>query len=376
MMSKTEPINKQGTDISQFFNLILENFKLASIFILDKEGTILNINTGVQKSLGYSHEDLIGKNFSVIFREEDRKNKMPENEIATVLKRGYDADNNYILHKNGKEIWVHGESAFTKDDEGKIFIIKLVYDLNDVKLLENSLKEKNAELDKINKDLDTFVYAASHDLKAPIYNIEALINNLYSELNEETKKKKEISEIVQLINISIDKFKKTINDLSVIGKIGNGTNSDISQISFNEILEDVKFNLKELIKDSNPLLIEDFSQAPVINISKKILRSVVQNLLSNAMKFRSPARRLEIKITTEKFDNKYILLQVEDNGLGMSKKDKDTIFSMYKRLHNDIEGTGVGMGIVKRMLDSIGGKIEVRSEVGRGSVFCVYFKAV
>jgi signal transduction histidine kinase len=299
---------------------------------------------------------------------------MPENELAMVLKRGYDTDNNYILHKSGKEIWVHGESAFTKDDEGKIFIIKLVYDLNDVKLMEKSLKDKNEELNKINKDLDTFVYAASHDLKAPINNIEALISDLYSELNEENKKKKEVAEIVQMINVSVDKFKQTINDLSVKVKLEDGESDSISPIYLKEIMEDVKFNLSELIETANPILTEDFSKVPAIAIPRKILRSVLQNLVSNAIKFCSPDRKPEIKITTERIDDKYVLLKVMDNGLGISEKDKSKIFSMYERIHTDIEGTGVGLSVVKKMLDNIGGKIEIQSEQGKGSVFSVYFK--
>src|SRR5204863_7836826 len=127
-------------------------------------------------------------------------------------------------------------------------------------------------------------------------NIEALINELYSELGEECKNKKEIEEMVKMINTSIDKFRRTINDLSVKVKFENSENDNASEVSFKEIVEDVKSNLLELIEDANPIFTEDFSKVAVVKIPVKILRSIMQNLISNAIKFRSPDRKLEINI--------------------------------------------------------------------------------
>ena len=98
------------------------------------------------------------------------------------------------------------------------------------------------------------------------------------------------------------------------------------------------------------------------------------NMVSNALKYRSPLRRPIVILETETLSDEYIVLRIKDNGLGIKDEDKERLFSMYHRLHDHVEGTGVGMAIVKRIVDNNGGKIEVESEVGKGSEFKVYFK--
>jgi PAS domain S-box-containing protein len=382
-------------DTSPLFKSILENSKEAAIFILDEKGTVLESNPGALQHFGYSPEDIKGKNFSVLFTPEDKDKSSPEIELKSVLETGSAKDNNYVVHKNGQHIWCHGESILAMDEKEKKFIVKIVYDIDEQKVLEHSLtssneqlsqttedlnlvnldlSSKNEKLDRTIKDLDTFVYTASHDLKAPINNIEALVDALEQELDQ-GKNKEEIKEIIKMINKSIDKFKITIDDLATIGKVqAEGKNEDASEVSFQEILEDVKLNLKELIENAGSIFFVDFSNAPAVNFSPKNLRSVLQNLISNAIKYRSPLRRSEIQIISKKVDS-YILLEVSDNGLGIKNEDKNKIFSMYKRLHTHVEGSGVGMTIVKRIVENNGGMIDVESEEGKGTTFRVYFKS-
>ena len=123
----------------------------------------------------------------MLYIEEDKKKKLPETELATVLSVGSAIDVNYILHKNGNKVWSTGESIFVKSADNETFIIKLILDINKQKLLENVLKESNKNLERANKDLDNFVYTASHDLKAPINNLEGLLNMLYKNVPEEAK---------------------------------------------------------------------------------------------------------------------------------------------------------------------------------------------
>jgi signal transduction histidine kinase len=106
---------------------------------------------------------------------------------------------------------------------------------------------------------------------------------------------------------------------------------------------------------------------------RKNIRSILQNLISNAIKYRSPDRDPIIKIRTEKI-NDYILLQISDNGMGIKEEDKFKVLEMYHRLHGNIEGTGVGLGIVGKIVNNNGGKIEIESELGKGSTFRIYLK--
>ena len=112
---------------------------------------------------------------------------------------------------------------------------------------------------------------------------------------------------------------------------------------------------------------------PEIKFSKKSLRSILFNILSNAIKYKSPNRPLEVTIRTEKSDN-FILLSIQDNGLGIAKNDIKKIFGVFQRAHKHVEGTGVGLYLAKKSITNAGGDIEVVSELGKGSVFNVYFQ--
>lgn len=243
--------------------------------------------------------------------------------------------------------------------------------------LEERVKERTKELTKINNDLDNFIYTASHDLKAPINNIEGLMNLLHDRIynpHNSPIDPQNIAPLMDMINDSVRRFKNSLRDLTEVAKVQNEEIVDESRVNFGEMLEEVKLTISSLIKDYDAEIIEDFSQAPEISFSRKNLRSIIYNLVSNAIKYSSPERKPEIKISSSQVDP-YILLSVEDNGLGIKEAGQKKVFGMFKRLHSHVEGTGVGMAIVKRIIENSGGKIELQSELGKGSVFNVYLKA-
>jgi PAS domain S-box-containing protein len=245
--------------------------------------------------------------------------------------------------------------------------------------LENRVQERNLaliesieELKKVNHDLDTFVYTASHDLKAPINNIDALVQHLQEELSRDSREKEIVKEILKLINISIEKFRQNIADLSVTAKAKSGTKEN-NKANCDNIFRQVQSDLEDCILKFNAKLQSDFSKAPEIKMANKNLRSIMFNLISNAVKYSDPERKPLITLETME-ENDFIILKVSDNGLGIPETDRDKVFSMYHRLHDHVEGTGVGMAIVKRIVDNNGGKIEIESEIGKGTTFNVYLK--
>lgn len=233
------------------------------------------------------------------------------------------------------------------------------------------LNEKNDTLLKINTDLDNFIYTASHDLKAPIANIEGLTTILDDVTSETSFNNKEVISLIEMIKTSISKLKNTIMDLTEISKVQRMEKDDIAPQNLSEIIEDVQALLFEQIKKSNAEIKLDLDECPSIEFSKKDLRSIVLNLLSNAIKYRSD-RKPVVSIKCYKKDN-YAVLAVSDNGIGIDLKQAK-LFKMFKRFNTDTEGAGIGLYIIKRIIDDAGGKIEVESEVGKGSTFSVYFK--
>ncbi|MBA9079242.1 sensor histidine kinase [Rufibacter quisquiliarum] len=239
--------------------------------------------------------------------------------------------------------------------------------------LEARVKERTKELIKVNRDLDNFVYTASHDLKAPINNIEALMIALEETLQQPEFDKDEVANLLNMVNHSVSRFKATLLDLTEIAKVQYEAETGKGKVSFKEIFNDVKLHIKDLIESSNAKITVDFSQAPDITFSRKNLRSILYNLLSNSIKYRSPERSPEIEVKTKTIDG-FTLLTVRDNGLGLRQQDHEKVFGMFQRLHRHVEGTGVGLAIVKNIVENCDGKIEFESEVGKGSVFKVYLK--
>lgn len=243
------------------------------------------------------------------------------------------------------------------------------------KELEERVNARTIELVRINKDLDNFIYTASHDLKAPISNIEGLITILKKRLMSKSITAEDLDPILAMINESIKRFKNTLIDLTEIAKVDSESEQvlELIKISFKSTLDEVKSTVSDLISDYQATIVEDFSQAPEVLYVKKNLRSIIYNLLSNAIRYSSPERKPFIEVSSSK-EGAFVVLKIKDNGLGIKKEDQEKIFGMFKRLHNHVEGTGVGMAIVKRIVDNTGGKIEVESELGKGSEFKVYFK--
>ncbi len=232
------------------------------------------------------------------------------------------------------------------------------------------LRIKNEELLKINSDLDNFVYTASHDLKSPISNIEGLINTLSDELKNSHIV--EYDYLIEMINISINKFKTTIKDLTEITKIQKDMGEDITRISIEELIEEVRYDIKHLM-DQEGVDFQTSLRLPHVRFSRKNLRSILYNLISNAIKYRSGERAPIVIVSSEQRED-YALIRVRDNGLGLELQQKDKIFRMFKRMHTHVEGTGIGLYIVKRIIENSGGKIEVDSEVGKGTEFRVFLK--
>lgn len=232
------------------------------------------------------------------------------------------------------------------------------------------LSRKNEQLQKINNDLDNFIYTASHDLKAPVSNIEGLLGTLKDVLENRNP---ETEMVLGLMDKSIQRFKETIIDLTEISKTQKGINDDAEEVDIEEIIDDVKVSIADLISRSHATFKTDFSDEKIIKFSKANLKSIVYNLISNAIKYRSSDRDPEILISLKNVRDE-LMLSVTDNGLGISRQNLGKLFSMFKRFHDHVEGTGIGLYIVKRIIDNSGGRIEVESELDKGTTFRIYFR--
>jgi signal transduction histidine kinase len=258
-----------------------------------------------------------------------------------------------------------------------MFTDLLAFHLQSLDLLERSyqtnteLHQQNRVLTHVNQDLDTFVHTASHDLKSPISSIEGLLDILAATIAEDTVNWARVNQIIGLLKSTVKRFGVTIKDLTTFVEAENYIADDqIEEIRMEEVIESVKQDLTNLIEDSQAEIQVLGEEKLKIDMSKMKLKSIVTNLISNAIKYRSPERRPEVIVKAEKREDK-IHLSVTDNGLGIPSDKQDKIFTMFKRLHNHVEGSGLGLYIVKRMIDASKGQIQVNSILNQGTTFTV-----
>lgn len=225
------------------------------------------------------------------------------------------------------------------------------------------------EIEKLNADHETFIYSVSHDLKGPLSNLEGLVGTL-KEVAED--KSVDYKTVVDMVIDSVEDLKKIITELTDVTRIRYNLTKEAERVNIENILEDVQLTLKEKIQSSGANITTDIKVSEV-NFIRKNLRSIVYNLLSNAIKYKAEDRVPEIFIKTER-SGEFIILSISDNGIGIEAGQKKSIFSEFSRIRNDVEGTGVGLYIISKMLDNSGGRIEVESEVGKGTTFKVYLK--
>ncbi len=378
---------KQTSEEAERFRTVLEGIPQIA-WTATPDGRINYTNQFWHKYTAFSQADTIGNGWQQALHPDDKERTVGHFKASLKSGRNVNTENRlkrasdalYRWHitrasavRNAQDQIILWVGTCTDIQDQKEYTDKIAQAREDLSDLNTELNTKNEQLIRTNNDLDTFVYTASHDLKSPILNIEGLMNLLEKKLQGDNMLQDDKQKLIEMIGHSINRFKFTIQDLTEIAKVQKSFEEDTSLVNFDEIISDVKDSIQEMIRRSNASIYCDTKGQPEINISRKNLKSIIYNFLSNAIKYRSLERDPEVHIKTEK-QNGYVLLSIRDNGLGMDLSKGNKIFVMFKRLHNHVEGTGVGLYIVKRIVDNMGGKIEVESIPGEGTLFKVYFK--
>ncbi|UPL50238.1 PAS domain-containing protein [Hymenobacter sublimis] len=237
--------------------------------------------------------------------------------------------------------------------------------------LNADLQASNEQLTRTNVDLDNFIYTASHDLKAPISNIEGLLNLLQEELPAHLAQSAQVAPTLLRMMDSVERFKRTIDHLTEVTKLQKEHDAPVTAVNLAAVVEDVHQDLLPLMQATGAKLVIDVSGQPPVRFSEKNLRSVVYNLLSNALKYHSPDRPPRVDVRAHvRLD--HTVLEVHDNGLGIESAYLPRLFSMFQRFHTHVEGSGIGLYMVKRMVENAGGHIDVHSQPGAGTTFFVH----
>lgn len=260
--------------------------------------------------------------------------------------------------------------ASMRDEEGKAVRLSGIHlDIDDIKQKEIELKELTQELMHSNNELQQFAYITSHNLRAPVANLISLLG-----LFDRAHLSERNTVFLEKMGISVERLHATLNDLNEIlsSRINKADRDD--HLVFAEELSKVKELISEEIRLKEVVIQADFSRVPEIFFSRKVIHSILLNLLTNAIKYRRPGVPPVIQIHTEE-DGDYVILYVKDNGLGIDmEKYSNKIFGLYQRFHDNKDGKGLGLYIIKNQVEALEGKIAVESIVNKGTMFHVFLK--
>jgi len=224
----------------------------------------------------------------------------------------------------------------------------------------------NKELESQNEELERFTYTVSHDLRSPLVTIRGFLGYLKqdAESGDMTRFEKDMARIAN----AVDKMQSLLNELLELSRIGRVTNPP-EDVPFGEIVQETADLLSGPLEAGN-IRLNIIGKFPTVHVDRLRIAEVVQNLIGNAIKFMGdqPRPTIEVGMNGKDADGKPIFY-VRDNGIGIEPKYHERIFGLFNRLDPSVEGTGIGLTLVKRIIDIHGGRIWVESELGKGAAF-------
>jgi len=247
--------------------------------------------------------------------------------------------------------------------------IATVTDITERKRTELNREQITKDLIYRNEALNQFTYIISHNLRAPVSSILGLANVL----NEMEMTNEEKSEAIAGIAEATHKLDEVIKDLNNILQVKNEVHRYKEEVSFSGLVAEIEIYINRFYVDEKINIITDFSSLEKFNTIKSYFHSIFYNLISNSIKYRNPRIDAVIEIRSE-ISGDFFALTFKDNGIGFNLDEVgDRIFEMYRRFHLHVEGKGMGLYMVKTQVESLGGKIIIKSEVNKGTEFRLEF---
>ncbi|MEO8515589.1 MAG: PAS domain S-box protein, partial [Flavobacterium sp.] len=348
------------------YHLMVEEVQDYAILYLNKKGMIENWNKGAEKIKGYKAEEIIGQNFSVFYTKTDRESHLPQTLLNLAVEHGRSGQEGWRVRKDGSYFWASVTITAVHNNQGKVIgFSKVTHDLTakkevDDKIKMNSaqLEQNNIELQKMNKELQSFAYISSHDLQEPLRKIQTFANQISEKESQnlsETGREK-----FQRMRKAAERMQTLINDLLAYSRTTN-QEKIFKKTDLNQIIEEVRENLKEELQQADATILTNC--LCVLNIIPFQFPQLLYNLISNSLKFAKESVPPQIVIKGERVkgfdtDNKeldaetlYCHICYTDNGIGFDHQYNEKIFEVFQRLHGKEKyaGTGIGLAIVKRI---------------------------
>jgi two-component system sensor kinase FixL len=355
-----------------------ERFRLAveaapnAMIMINSQGNIVLINSEAEAMFGYSREELFGKPIHQLVPASLRPlhNLYVQNYLEAPDRRKMGCESNDLQgqRKDGELFPIEvGLTPITVDKE--TYIISSIVDISERLQQQRALKNLNVELRRKNQEMEQFIYAVSHDLKAPLVTIAGFANRLKSAADF-AQKENHIHKLDRII-ANVRSMESLLQDLLHLSRI---IKRDLAKtwVDTNATLRNVLDSLEGDIKKKNAQ-IEIDGALPRIYAQESLLFQCLQNIISNALKYSKPDVAPVVKIFAA-YEPGHSGVRICDNGIGIAEQHQERIFNVFERLNPEAgEGSGVGLSIVKTIIEKHSGRLSVESAVGHGTTFTILF---
>jgi PAS domain S-box-containing protein len=330
--------------------------------VIDLQGRIRKANPMICEILGYGEKEILEKAIFDFVHPEDIENTKALLEKTIATKEGFRTEKR-CRHKNGSYIWIYEAVAAVMDDSGELMHFAVqIQDISDKKQLTENLTEHNNRL--IN-----FAHIVSHNLRSHTSNISMLLD-----LAKQDDPNLVNNEYYRNVKLVSDDMNETIHQLSEIVEINSKVSSTLTSQNVLKVVKKAIKTVDPLVEITNAKIVLEVDCELNVLAVHAYLESIILNLITNGLKYRSPDRRPQLKITGGTQED-YAFLRFMDNGLGIDlDRYGSKLFGMYKTFHNLPEARGIGLFISKNQIEAMGGKIEVESEVNVGTTFTTFFR--
>lgn len=335
------------------------------------DGFFKRLNPTWTQIFGWSEEEYRSKEFFEFLHPDDVEATQGAMSGLEEGKNILSFENHYRCKDGTYRCLLWGAAADVKNQ----LIYASAIDITERKKQEQELLRSKQNIEAIalklqeqNRQLDEFAHIISHNLRSPIGNIKALIGLLGSESSVS-----EYQQIFEKLKNVANNLGETMNELMETLKVKKETTIERSEIRFKEVFDKVVQSLEGELIQTEAQLTFDFNDAPSIYYSRPYLESIIQNLLTNALKYRSPKRKPHVVVKTGKHGTSTVL-RVSDNGLGIDMDQfGGKLFGLHKTFHEHKDARGVGLFLIKTQIEALGGSIRAESEVDKGTTFIISF---
>jgi PAS domain S-box-containing protein len=385
------------------YRIIFENLADYVIFTLDTEGRIDSWSSGARNVLGYTAEEALGREYSLVFPPAEIQAGAPRREMEEAARRGSCPTDSWRVRRDGSTFWASGVLTVIRDETGKLTgYIRVARDMTAQKQmaeqlaqlaagLENRVAERTrelevavAELQRKNKEVEAFVYIVSHDLRAPLVNVQGFVHELEGSckhLKEVIRAcpnwercwpdvqpvlDKEMGGALHYIAASATKFERLIEALLGLSRHGRQV-YQLARVNVWELVTNAVATFQQEMIEAGAVI--EVGALPSVIADATALGQVFSNLIGNALKYRNPERPLKVELGGRVEDG-MVHYFVRDNGLGIPEFGMAKLFHVFQRFHaKQAEGEGMGLAIVHRIVERHGGKIWAESRESEGTTF-------